>query len=144
MPEKGRATSSLLALSTVGWLMATLPALGAEPSKPGDLQANPGARLLASDLVVFGRSLSPVVVGAQVGGSDGTLASPPQTVLTHPIAAPSDVSDNRRPLGLVLLFASYSSVQTLDFNLTMRAVNAGATERNPFIAALVERPEQIL
>ncbi len=95
-------------------------------------------------IVLFGASLSPLVITAVLTPADADHALAP----VLPAQASDDASRSaaragglgRRPTGLTPLLASYAALQVLDVHSTLRAFDAGAFEANPVMAGLADHP----
>ena len=91
-------------------------------------------RLGAAFVVILVLGASPVTVAAQgIGYSPSSSSSPSE-------GAPKD-----SPRGvLVPLYMSFAALQALDVHSTLRAIDAGAVEQNPFLKGLVNQPAALI
>jgi len=130
---------SLFVATAFAWLALAPPVSAAvidhEDASPAVAPADPiPTRILMS-------SRSPAAMG--------TMTAPP--LIRWSLVPPPDwtqrattgrslVTSTPRAHALVPLFASYAVIQALDVHSTLRAINAGAQERNPLMARCVGQP----
>jgi hypothetical protein len=67
--------------------------------------------------------------------------APARVPAQRPFPAPAP---NERPVALVPLYGSFALLQVMDAHSTIRAVRAGAVERNPLMAPLASNPGGML
>lgn len=123
--------SCVLVVTTLAWLSAA--SLASADGLP-DRSTTPQAASPCAPAAEVVCPAATCVLTEQA--DDGSQAA---SVPAHVV--PSVVgSTTRRPHALIPVFASYAVVQALDVHSTLRALNAGAVEQNPFMTPLVRHP----
>jgi hypothetical protein len=102
--------------------------------------------------LLFAAYLGLTLIAAPARAQDGPLparAFSPLFTVAAPLTPVSDehrrdarAVDDRR--GLLPLYISFASLQMLDAHATLRAVRAGAVERNPLLRGVADKPAALV
>lgn len=105
-------------------------------------------------LVTFLAAALPGVTAAQSLPAPSSASSPfengpSSSSLLNDLASPAGAPETMSPAAsakgtprgvLMPLYVSFAALQALDAHSTLRAIDAGASERNPFLTGIVNRP----